>query len=158
MSQLKTYYEKEVVPKLFETFKYSNMMQVPKLDKVVLNMGMGEAIHNIKLLDAAVDELTTISGQKPVITRAKKSIAAFKLRAGMPIGCMVTLRKNRMYDFVNKLVNVALPRVRDFRGRDFYLWFSRAEHHVSDSADDGVCHPFLHLDGGCLADGPQSLQ
>jgi large subunit ribosomal protein L5 len=89
---------------------------VPKLDKVVLNMGMGEAIHNIKLLDAAVDELMTISGQKPVITRAKKSIAAFKLRAGMPIGCMVTLRKNRMYDFVNKLVNVALPRVRDFRG------------------------------------------
>lgn len=104
------------MPKLLETFKYSNMMQVPKLDKVILNMGMGEAIHNIKLLDAAVDELTTISGQKPIITRAKKSIAAFKLRAGMPIGCMVTLRKNRMYDFVNKLVNVALPRVRDFRG------------------------------------------
>ncbi len=116
MSQLKSYYETEVVPKLLETFKYSNMMQVPKLDKVILNMGMGEAIHNIKLLDAAVDELTTISGQKPIITRAKKSIAAFKLRAGMPIGCMVTLRKNRMYDFVNKLVNVALPRVRDFRG------------------------------------------
>jgi len=116
MSQLKNYYETEVVPKLLETFKYSNMMQVPKLDKVILNMGMGEAIHNIKLLDAAVDELTTISGQKPIITRAKKSIAAFKLRAGMPIGCMVTLRKNRMYDFVNKLVNVALPRVRDFRG------------------------------------------
>ncbi|MEN8244189.1 MAG: 50S ribosomal protein L5 [Thermodesulfobacteriota bacterium] len=116
MSQLKSYYEKEVVPKLVETFKYGNMMQVPKLDKVVMNMGMGEAIHNIKLLDTAVDELMTISGQKPVITRAKKSIAAFKLRAGMPIGCMVTLRKNRMYDFVNKLVNIALPRVRDFRG------------------------------------------
>ena len=116
MSQLKSFYEKEVVPKLLETFNYGNMMQVPKLDKVVLNMGMGEAIHNIKLLDTAVDELMTISGQKPVITRAKKSIAAFKLRAGMPIGCMVTLRKNRMYDFVNKLVNVALPRVRDFRG------------------------------------------
>jgi len=116
MSQLKSYYETEVVPKLLETFKYGNMMEVPKLDKVVLNMGMGEAIHNIKLLDAAVDELMTISGQKPVITRAKKSIAAFKLRAGMPIGCMVTLRKSRMYDFVNKLVNVALPRVRDFRG------------------------------------------
>jgi len=116
MSQLKSYYETEVVPKLLETFKFGNMMEVPKLDKVVLNMGMGEAIHNIKLLDAAVDELMTISGQKPVITRAKKSIAAFKLREGMPIGCMVTLRKNRMYDFVNKLVNVALPRVRDFRG------------------------------------------
>jgi len=116
MSQLKSYYEKEVVPKLVETFKYGNMMQVPKLEKVVLNMGMGEAIHNIKLLDTAVGELMTISGQKPVITRAKKSIAAFKLRAGMPIGCMVTLRKNRMFDFVNKLVNIALPRVRDFRG------------------------------------------
>jgi len=116
MSQLKTYYEKEVVPKLWDTFKYSNMMQVPKMEKVILNMGLGEAIHNIKLLDAAVEELMTISGQKPVITRAKKSIAAFKLRAGMPIGCMVTLRHNRMYDFVNKLVNVALPRVRDFRG------------------------------------------
>ncbi len=116
MSQLKSYYEKEVVPKLVEAFKYGNMMQVPKLEKVVLNIGMGEAIHNMKLLDTAVDELMTISGQKPIITRAKKSIAAFKLREGMPIGCMVTLRKNRMYDFVNKLVNVALPRVRDFRG------------------------------------------
>ena len=116
MSQLKSYYEKEIVPKLVEAFKYGNMMQVPKLEKVVLNMGMGEAIHNMKLLDTAVDELMTISGQKPIITRAKKSIAAFKLREGMPIGCMVTLRKNRMYDFVNKLVNVALPRVRDFRG------------------------------------------
>jgi len=116
MSQLKSYYEKEVVPKLVEAFKYGNMMQVPKLEKVVLNIGMGEAIHNMKLLDTAVDELMTISGQKPIVTRAKKSIAAFKLREGMPIGCMVTLRKNRMYDFVNKLVNVALPRVRDFRG------------------------------------------
>ena len=116
MSQLKNFYETEVVPKLLEKYKYSNKMQVPRLEKVVLNMGMGEAIHNIKLLDAAVEELTIIAGQKPVITRAKKSIAAFKLRAGMPIGCMVTLRKNRMYDFVNKLVNVALPRVRDFRG------------------------------------------
>ena len=91
-------------------------MQVPRLEKVVLNMGLGEAIQNIKLLDAAVEELRIIAGQKPVITRAKKSIAAFKLREGMPIGCMVTLRRNRMYDFVNKLVNIALPRVRDFRG------------------------------------------
>jgi len=116
MTQLKTYYEKEVVPFLFEQFKYDNIMQVPKLKKIVLNMGMGEAIHNIKLLDGAVEELMTIAGQKPVITRAKKSIAAFKLRAGMPIGCMVTLRHQRMYDFYNKLVNIALPRVRDFRG------------------------------------------
>jgi large subunit ribosomal protein L5 len=91
-------------------------MQVPRLEKVVLNMGMGEAIQNIKLLDAAIEELQIIAGQHPVITRAKKSIAAFKLREGMPIGCMVTLRRKRMYDFFYKLVNVALPRVRDFRG------------------------------------------
>ena len=116
MPQLKTYYEQEVVPKLVEKFDYTNKMQVPRLEKIVLNMGLGEAIQNIKLLDSAVEELKLISGQKPVITRAKKSIAAFKLRSGMPIGCMVTLRHNRMYDFFNKLVNVALPRVRDFRG------------------------------------------
>lgn len=116
MSQLKQYYLKEVVPKLTETFKYKNIMQVPKLEKVVLNMGLGEAIHNIKLLDSASEELMILSGQKPVITRAKKSIAAFKLREGMPIGCMVTLRSQRMYDFYYKLVNIALPRVRDFRG------------------------------------------
>lgn len=116
MSQLKQYYEKDVVSKLIETFEYKNVMQVPKLEKIVLNMGLGEAISNMKLLDSAVEELTIISGQKPVITRAKKSIASFKLRAGMPIGCMVTLRRKRMYDFLNRLVNVALPRVRDFRG------------------------------------------
>jgi len=116
MSQLKQYYLKEVVPKLTETFKYKNIMQVPKLEKVVLNMGLGEAIHNIKLLDSASEELMILSGQKPVITRAKKSIAAFKLREGMPIGCMVTLRSRRMHDFYYKLVNIALPRVRDFRG------------------------------------------
>jgi large subunit ribosomal protein L5 len=116
MSQLKEFYEKEAIPKLIEVFKYKNIMQFPKLDKVVLNMGLGEAIQNIKLLDSAAEELQIIAGQHPVITRAKKSIAAFKLREGMPIGCMVTLRHNRMYDFFYKLVNVALPRVRDFRG------------------------------------------
>ena len=116
MSQLKQYYNDEVVPQLMQKFKYKNVMQVPKLDKVVLNMGLGEAIQNIKLLDSAVEELQLISGQKPVITRARKSIAAFKLRAGMPIGCMVTLRRDRMYDFYNKLVNIALARVRDIRG------------------------------------------
>lgn len=116
MSQLKEYYHIEVVPELIKTFEYKNIMQVPKLDKIVLNMGLGEAIHNIKLLDTALEELKIISGQQPVITRAKKSIAAFKLRAGMPIGCMVTLRRKRMYDFYYKLVNIALPRVRDFRG------------------------------------------
>lgn len=116
MSQLKEFYEKETIPKLFSAFKYKNIMQVPRLEKIVLNMGMGEAIQNIKLLDTAVEELQIIAGQHPVITRAKRSIAAFKLREGMPIGCMVTLRRNRMYDFFYKLVNIALPRVRDFRG------------------------------------------
>jgi len=116
MSQLKQFYEEEVAPKLTETFGYKNAMQVPMLKKVVLNMGLGEAIQNIKLLDSAVEELKVISGQKPVITRAKRSIAAFKLREGMPIGCMVTVRREKMYDFFSKLVNIALPRVRDFRG------------------------------------------
>ena len=116
MSQLKQYYLESVVPQLKETFKYNNVMQVPKLQKVTLNMGLGEAIQNIKILDSAIEELQVIAGQHPVITRAKRSIAAFKLRTGMPIGCMVTLRRDRMYDFFNKLVNIALPRVRDFRG------------------------------------------
>lgn len=116
MSQLKQYYENEVVTKLMETFEYKNIMEVPKLDKVVLNMGLGEAIHNVKLIDSALEELKLIAGQRPVVTRARKSIAAFKLREGMPIGCSVTLRRERMYDFFNKLVNIALARVRDFRG------------------------------------------
>ena len=116
MSELKLYYYKEVVPKLLDTFKYKSIMQVPKLEKIILNMGLGEAIHNIKLLDSAVEELRIIAGQQPAVTRAKKSIAAFKLREGMPIGCRVTLRYKRMYDFYYKLVNIALPRVRDFRG------------------------------------------
>jgi len=113
---MKDLYEKEVVPKLIETFKYKNVMEVPKFSKVVLNMGLGEAIQNVKILETAAEELKAIAGQQPVITRAKKSIAAFKLREGMPIGCMVTLRQDRMFDFLQKLVNVALPRVRDFRG------------------------------------------
>jgi large subunit ribosomal protein L5 len=116
MSQLKEYYGTEVVPKLVDTFQYRNRMEIPKLDKIVLNMGLGEAIHNIKIMDSAVEELKAITGQKPVITRSKKSIAAFKLREKMPIGCMVTLRQGRMYDFFYKLVNVALARVRDFKG------------------------------------------
>lgn len=116
MPQLKEYYLDKIVPQLMEKFRYSNRMQVPRLEKITLNMGVGEAIQNIKLLDSAVEELATIAGQRPVVTRARRSIAAFKLRTGMPIGCMVTLRKGRMYDFFNKLVNVALPRVRDFRG------------------------------------------
>jgi large subunit ribosomal protein L5 len=116
MSRMKDLYENEVVPKLIETFKYKNVMEVPKFSKVVLNMGLGDAIQNVKILESAAAELQAIAGQHPVITRAKKSIAAFKLREGMPIGCMVTLRHARMFDFLQKLVNVALPRVRDFRG------------------------------------------
>lgn len=116
MSQLKQYYDETVVPQLIETFKYKNAMQIPKLEKIVLNMGLGEAIQNIKILDSAVDEMRLIAGQQPVIRRARKSIAAFKLRANMPVGCMVTLRRKRMYDFFSKLVNIALPRVRDFKG------------------------------------------
>lgn len=113
---LKDKYEKEIVPALTKSFGYTNRMQVPGLEKVVLNMGLGEAIQNVKLLDSAAVDLGLIAGQKPVITKAKKSIAAFKLREGMPIGCMVTLRRGKMYDFLEKLVNITLPRVRDFRG------------------------------------------
>jgi len=109
-------YKQECVPRMMKEFGYRNVMQVPRLEKVVINMGLGEAIQNIKLLDSASAELAAITGQKPVITRARRSIAAFKLREGMPIGCMVTLRRDRMYYFLDKLVNVVLPRVRDFRG------------------------------------------
>jgi large subunit ribosomal protein L5 len=116
MARLKEYYSKTVIPEMMKKFKYKNVMEVPRLEKIILNMGVGEAIQNIKILDGAVQELAMISGQKPVITKAKKSIATFKLRKGMPIGCTVTLRKERMYEFYDRLVNVALPRIRDFRG------------------------------------------
>ena len=113
---LREKYQSEVVPALKQRFGYKNAMQVPKLMKVTINMGVGDALQDAKLLDAAVEDLTTIAGQKPVVTRAKKSIANFKVRAGAAIGCKVTLRGERMYDFLQKLFNVALPRVRDFRG------------------------------------------
>jgi large subunit ribosomal protein L5 len=116
MSRLKDRYTKEVVPALKKEYGYKNVMAVPKLEKIVVNMGVGEAIQNAKLLDSASDELSLITGQKPIITRAKKSIASFKLRKGMAIGCSVTLRGERMYEFFDRLVNIALPRVRDFRG------------------------------------------
>ena len=116
MAKLKDIYQEKVVPALMKRFDYHNRMEVPKLEKIIINMGLGEAIQNIKILDSAVQELSQITGQKPVITKAKKSIAQFKLRTGMPIGCMVTLRKGKMYEFFNRLVNVALPRVRDFKG------------------------------------------
>ncbi|HYV24133.1 MAG TPA: 50S ribosomal protein L5 [Pyrinomonadaceae bacterium] len=116
MARLKERYQKEIAPSLAKEFGIENPMAVPRLDKIVLNMGMGEAIANAKVLDTAVTELTSIAGQKPVITKAKKSIASFKLRQGMPIGVMVTLRGERMYEFFDRLISVALPRVRDFRG------------------------------------------
>jgi large subunit ribosomal protein L5 len=116
MTRLKDYYLKEVVPALVKEFNYKNRMEIPKLEKIVVNMGLGEAIQNIKILDSAVVELSMIVGQRPIITKAKRSIATFKLRQGMPIGCRVTLRREKMYEFFDRLVNVALPRVRDFRG------------------------------------------
>jgi large subunit ribosomal protein L5 len=116
MLSLQEYYEKECIPMLVKEFGYKNIMEVPKIEKVVLNMGLGEAVQNPKIVEGAANELTLIAGQKAVITKAKKSIATFKLREGMPIGCKVTLRKEKMYDFLSKLVHIALPRVRDFRG------------------------------------------
>ncbi|HUQ93145.1 MAG TPA: 50S ribosomal protein L5 [Bryobacteraceae bacterium] len=116
LPRLKDLYQKTVVPALVKEFGYKNPMAVPKLEKVALNVGMGEATSNAKLMDGAVNELTQIAGQRPIVTKAKKSIAAFKLRENMPIGVMVTLRGDRMYEFLDRLFNVALPRVRDFRG------------------------------------------
>jgi len=115
-ARLKEVYNKQVVPKLQAEFGYKNPMAIPKIDKVSINLGLGEATGNAKLMDVAVQELSAISGQKPVVTKAKKSIAAFKLREGMPIGCMVTLRGDSMYEFLDRFMNIALPRVRDFRG------------------------------------------
>ena len=124
MNRLQEKYQNEVVPQLMKDFNYKSVMQVPKIEKVVVNIGVGDAIQNAKLLDEAVEELAAITGQAPVITKAKKSIANFKLREGMPIGCKVTIKKEKMYDFLDKLFNISLPRVRDFRG-------------VSDTAFDG---------------------
>ena len=116
MNRLRERFENEIKKSMIEKFNYSSVMQVPKIDKIVINMGLGEAVSNSKIIDEAVAELALITGQKPIVTRAKKSIAGLRLREGMPIGCKVTLRGARMYDFLDKLVNVALPRVRDFRG------------------------------------------
>jgi len=116
MERLKKKYQEEVIPAMMKEFGYKNALQVPRLEKITLNVGLGEATQNIKVLDAAVSEVVAITGQKPVITKAKKAIANFKLREGVPIGCMVTLRRERMYEFLDRLIHVALPRVRDFRG------------------------------------------
>jgi large subunit ribosomal protein L5 len=115
---MRRYYQDEVVPAMQRQFEYDNVMRVPRLQKIVLNMGLGEAINNARLLDAGVEQLRLIAGQQPVITKARRSIAAYKLRTGMSIGVKVTLRRDRMYDFLDRLVNIALPRVRDFRGVD----------------------------------------
>jgi len=116
LNRLKEKYQKEVIPALLEKFSYKNVMQVPKIEKVIINMAVGDAVGNPKALEAAIGDLTLITGQKPIVTRAKKSLAAWKLRQGMAIGCKVTLRSTRMYEFLDKFMNVALPRVRDFRG------------------------------------------
>lgn len=116
MARLKDVYMSELAPKLKQELGLKNVMEVPRVEKVVINMGLGEAIQNIKVLESAVDELGKITGQKAVVTKAKKSIAAFKLREGMPIGCMVTLRRERAYEFLDRLINISLPRVRDFKG------------------------------------------
>lgn len=116
MNELKQKYQEEITPSLMKKFNYKSVMQVPKIEKIVINMGVGDAVQNAKALDSAVEELSLISGQKPLVTRAKKSIAGFRLREGMPIGAKVTLRGERMYDFLQKLIAVSLPRVRDFRG------------------------------------------
>ncbi|MGB5265683.1 MAG: 50S ribosomal protein L5 [Polyangiales bacterium] len=114
--RLRKKYKDEIIPQLMKDFSFRNIMQVPKLERVIINMGLGEAVQNAKLIESAVEELTAITGRKPIITRAKKSIASFKLREGMPIGVMVTLRGEQMYDFVDRLVSIALPRTRDFKG------------------------------------------
>ena len=127
-SRLRKRYWEEVVPGMMKKFGYTNVMQVPRLEKIVLNMGIGEATRDIKLLDSAERELTLIAGQKPVPTRARRAISAFKIRAGMPVGCFVTLRGRRMYDFLDRLVNIAIPRVRDFRGLPTKSFDGRGNH------------------------------
>lgn len=142
--RLKERYEKTVVPALMKQFNYKNVMQVPRLVKIVLNMGMGEAITNAKALDHAVDEMTRISGQRPVITRAKKSIATFKLREGMPIGCMVTLRRERMYEFLDRFLSAALPRIRDFKGVPTKSFDGRGNYSIG--IKEQVIFPEIELD------------
>jgi large subunit ribosomal protein L5 len=116
MARLQTYYKETVVPQLLEKFNFSNVMEVPKITKITLNMGVGEAVGDKKIMDRAVGDLTAIAGQKPIVNLARKSVASFKIRDGWPVGCKVTLRRERMYEFLDRLVNVAIPRIRDFRG------------------------------------------
>jgi large subunit ribosomal protein L5 len=144
MARLKEKYKKEVVLALMKKFGYKNVMQVPKLEKIVVNVGVGDAIQNVKLLDSAVSDLSNITGQKPAIRRAQKAISNFKLKAGMPIGCMVTLRKNRMYEFFDRLVNVAIPRIRDFRGTSSKSFDGRGNYNLG--MEEQIIFPEIEYD------------
>jgi len=144
MARLKTKYLNDVVPTMMKEFNYNNSMQVPRLEKITLNVGVGEATQNAKAIDSAVAEITAIAGQKPVVTRAKKAIANFKLREGVPIGCMVTLRSERMYEFLDRLIHVALPRVRDFKGVSDRSFDGRGNYSLG--LREQIIFPEIHAD------------
>ncbi len=144
MARLKDLYKKEIVPRLMKEFEYKNIMQVPKLHKITINMGLGEAITNAKILDTASSELAAITGQKPIITKARKSISNFKLRAGASIGCAVTLRGDRMYEFFDRFVNIALPRVRDFKGLSSRSFDGRGNYSVG--IKEHIIFPEINFD------------
>ena len=144
MARLKTKYESDVVPAMMKEFGYKNSMQVPRLEKITLNVGVGEATQNAKAIDTTVAELTAIAGQKPVVTKAKKAIASFKLREGVPIGCMVTLRRAHMYEFLDRLIHVALPRVRDFKGISDRSFDGRGNYSLG--LREQIIFPEIHAD------------
>ena len=144
MARLQAKYRNDVVPAMMREFGYRNPMQVPRLQKITLNVGVGEATQNVKAIDTAVAEVTAITGQKPVVTRAKKSIANFKLREGMPIGCMVTMRRERMYEFLDRLIHVALPRVRDFKGISNRAFDGRGNYSLG--LREQIIFPEIHAD------------
>lgn len=144
MARLKTKYQNDVVPAMMKEFGYKNSMQVPRLEKITLNVGVGEATQNAKAVDSAVVEITAITGQKPVVTKAKKAIANFKLREGVPIGCMVTMRRDRMYEFLDRLIHVALPRVRDFKGVSNRAFDGRGNYSLG--LREQIIFPEIHAD------------
>ena len=144
MARLKAKYQKDVVPAMMKEFGYKNSMQVPRLEKITVNVGVGEATQNAKAIDATVADITAITGQKPVVTRAKKAIANFKLREGVPIGCMVTLRRERMYEFLDRLIHVALPRVRDFKGISSRAFDGRGNYSLG--LREQIIFPEIHAD------------
>jgi large subunit ribosomal protein L5 len=144
MARLKKKYQNEVVPAMMKEFGYKNSMQVPRLEKITLNVGVGEATQNAKAIDSAVAEITAITGQKPVVTRAKKAIANFKLREGVPIGCMVTMRQERMYEFLDRLIHMALPRVRDFKGVSNRAFDGRGNYSLG--LREQIIFPEIHAD------------